>query len=87
MGAALTEELARMALELSPEAQDAMKQLARVLDEVIDDLASLERVAVFGRDCETLAEHLANLHALRQLRQEFVGSESVTGIAVPPRTS
>lgn len=79
MSAGLTEELARVASKLSPEATDAMKRLGSAIDDVIDELVALENIKVYGRDRAILAEHLANLHRLRHLRQEFEGRGRATG--------
>lgn len=79
MNGSLTEELARVASELSPGATDAMKRLGGVIDDVIDELSALENITVYGRDCAILAEHLASLHKLRHLRQEFEGRSGAIG--------
>lgn len=81
----LAKELADLALNLPHEVVDTMSQLTDATNEVIDDLGALERIAVYGRDREVLDEHLANLRALRELRDEFHGTGAATPSASPSR--
>lgn len=87
MSERITQELVSLTAHLSPELEDAMKRIAQATDEIIDDLAALEGISVYGRDCEILGEHLANLRVLRQLRDEFEERGNAIEPAASPQTS